>query len=409
FDRLLRYIYKGSDRSSFAITEVADDTIDTIKQWKSLRCLTATEAAWRCTINEMHFRQPAAEGIYLHDRRTSAQTRMDGSTPKPTLLERYFHRPTDPNFDAVDIVQYHSQFGASKSPPRYADGRCWSEAPWDDDSNQLQVYRRRPTPTTTKIFFLGAPRVAQGDTFYLWLLLKNGSTPRSFDDALSVSGVEYPTFKEAASAAGFLDDPLLNEAAFALEEAVQSYTTPKQLRRLFVLLVRSDFPVATAFDKFYPHMIEERWKEQHSNVFAQKVELLQDLQRRLVAEGCKHLSHLGIDVPDGFDLTDSHLQRERTKQFFNQKEADIDTVRDALRIFTAEQRQIFDKVLDACRCGRDALFDIRGRAGSGKTVLLNAIGAQSRLDGHLTAPTASTGFAALNQTFGLTFHRTFDV
>lgn len=276
-------------------------------------------------------------------------------------------------------------------------------------SRKAQPCRFHIPTQTTKIFFLGAPRVAQGDTFYLWLLLKNGSTPRSFDDALSVSGVEYPTFKEAASAAGFLDDPLLNEAAFALEEAVQSYTTPKQLRRLFVLLVRSDSPVATAFDKFYPHMIEERWKEQHSNVFAQKVELLRDLQRRLVAEGCKHLSHLGIDVPDGFDLTNSHLQRERTKQFFNQKEADIDTVRDALRIFTAEQRQIFDKVLDACRCGRDALFDIRGRAGSGKTVLLNAIGAQSRLDGHLTAPTASTGFAALNQTFGLTFHRTFDV
>ncbi|CAN0101211.1 unnamed protein product, partial [Ectocarpus sp. 4 AP-2014] len=51
------------------------------------------------------------------------------------------------------------------------------------------------------------------------------------------------------------------------------------------------------------------------------------------------------------------------------------------------------------------MFDIRGRAGSGKTLLLEAICAQARLNGHLT----STGLAALNQTFGLTFHRTFDV
>lgn len=51
----------------------------------------------------------------------------------------------------------------------------------------------------------------------------------------------------------------------------------------------------------------------------------------------------------------------------------------------------------------------RGRAGCGKTILLNAIGAQARLDGYLTAPAASTGLAALNQKHGLTFHKTFEV
>lgn len=60
-----RYIYKGPDRTSFAVTEVSEDTVDTIKQWKSLRCLSATEAAWRCIIHDMHFRQPAAEGQSL--------------------------------------------------------------------------------------------------------------------------------------------------------------------------------------------------------------------------------------------------------------------------------------------------------------------------------------------------------
>ncbi|CAB1111373.1 unnamed protein product [Ectocarpus sp. CCAP 1310/34] len=222
----------------------------------------------------------------------------------------------------------------------------------------------------TKIFFLAAPRVNQVDTFYLWLLLKRGATPRSFEDALTINGFEHATFKDAVTAAGHLDDPLLNEAAFALQEAVDSYATPERLRRLFILLVRSDFPVATAFDQYYTNMIEESWKQEHSNVIAQKLQLQRDLQRRLVTEGCRHLSHLGIDVPKGFDLTNSDLQHERS------------------------------------RTGKDALFDIRGRAGCGKTV---AIGAQTRLDGFLTAPSASTGFAALNQTFGLTFHRTFDV
>ncbi|CAN0458913.1 unnamed protein product, partial [Scytosiphon promiscuus] len=70
---------------------------------------------------------------------------------------------------------------------------------------------------------------------------------------------------------------------------------------------------------------------------------------------------------------------------------------------------IFNEVITAIRGSGDAMFDIRGRAGTGKTILLNAICAQARLDNLLTAPSAATGLAALNQDFGLTFHRTWDV
>lgn len=171
-----RYIYKGPDRSSFAITEAAEDSIDTIKRWKSLRCLTATEAAWRCFIKKLPSRTPAAEGafrctplpdcfyatvpilfchyfptcflrnefscpaffrftpiplfhaqpmlsdpgIFLHGERTTNQRKKDGTVPKPSLLERCFHRPLHPDFDHIDIGAHPPQFGASKSPPQYA-------------------------------------------------------------------------------------------------------------------------------------------------------------------------------------------------------------------------------------------------------------------------------------------------
>lgn len=148
----------------------------------------------------------------------------------------------------------------------------------------------------------------------------------------------------------------------------------------------------------------------NTDIVRQKLKLLENLQRRLNSEGCKTLSQVGIDVPEGFDVRDTELRRARTKQLFEQqKQTDNATVKEALRIFTPEQRQMFHAVLDACKKPEGAMFDIQGRAGCGKTLLLNAIGAQARLDGHLTAPTASTGLAALNQTFGLTFHRTFDV
>lgn len=142
----------------------------------------------------------------------------------------------------------------------------------------------------------------------------------------------------------------------------------------------------------------------------EKLQLLQCLQANLHADGCKSLAQLGINVPEGFDTTDSELRRAQTRQFIEyQKNADVATVTEALQMFTVEQRQIFHEVIHACKNPGGAPFDIQGRARCGKTLLLNAIGAQARLNGHLTAPTASNGLAALNQTFGTTCHRAFDV
>lgn len=259
----------------------------------------------------------------------------------------------------------------------------------------------------SKIYFLGSPNVSQGDIFFLWLLLKKGATPRSFEEARTIDGIIYDTYKDAAVAAGHLSNPLVNEATYALDEAIQCAASPKQLRHLFVLLVKNNYPVAIAFDRFQDNLIDDRWKGDHSS---KKLQLLQSLQARLHAEGCKSLSHLGINVPEGFDTSDCELRRAQTRQFLDDQKKDaIATVRAAKGIFTTEQRHIFDEVLDACNQPGGALFDIQGRAGCGKTLLLDAIDAQARLNGHLTAPTASTGLAALNQTFGTTFHRAFDV
>ncbi|CAN0280642.1 unnamed protein product, partial [Scytosiphon promiscuus] len=254
-----------------------------------------------------------------------------------------------------------------------------------------------------------APRPSEGELWYLWLLLKKGSTPRSFNDLLLYDGIVHDTFKDTAFAAGLLDDPLLNEATYALQEAVESYASPRHLRQLFLLLVRSDFPVGVAFDTFYTKMIDDNWRVYNPSPVAQKIKLLQVLQQYLASEGCKTLQQLGIAVPDGFTLDNTDLERARCAQLLNNRDNDIDIVLDALHMFTEEQRVIFDEIVSAFRGSGDAIFDIRGRAGTGKTILLNAICAQARLDGILTAPSAATGLAALNQEFGLTFHRTWDV
>ena len=55
-------------------------------------------------------------------------------------------------------------------------------------------------------------------------------------------------------------------------------------------------------------MIEEAWKQRHTNIIALELHLLHRLQHALAVEGCKSLGDLGIHVPDGFDLTTSEIQ-----------------------------------------------------------------------------------------------------
>ena len=90
-------------------------------------------------------------GIYLHAERTAGQTRADGTVPRPSLLERYLHRPLDTAFDEMDIATYHSEHAMSKTPPQYAASNTWTEKPWGDCANHLLVYRQRPTPKVLKI------------------------------------------------------------------------------------------------------------------------------------------------------------------------------------------------------------------------------------------------------------------
>lgn len=89
---------------------------------------------------------PHLSGFFLHLERLSVQRRRDGTVPKPSMFERYLHRPLDNLFDDLDIVTYQSQFNQAKLPPAYANNEQWDEHGWDVESHHNKVFRRRPTP-----------------------------------------------------------------------------------------------------------------------------------------------------------------------------------------------------------------------------------------------------------------------
>ena len=75
---------------------------------------------------------------------------------------------------------------------------------------------------------------SSGDVFYLKLLLLHTS-PRSFEEAGTVDGTVYTTFREAAQALGLLHDDAEGQLCF--NEARDSGYSPAQLRALLVTLI----------------------------------------------------------------------------------------------------------------------------------------------------------------------------
>ena len=84
-------------------------------------------------------------------------------------------------------------------------------------------------------------RPSQGELFYLRAILQSRST-LSFLDTRTVNGVIYEMFQEAAIALGLFADR--NEAQYAIQEAIATLATPRQLHQLFVHLLVNDCVLA---------------------------------------------------------------------------------------------------------------------------------------------------------------------
>jgi len=146
---LYRYVYKGPDRNSAAIVASADgqaarDENNTVRRWKKLRVLTASEASWRIFEWKMSYRSHPTTAIRIHRPNPSFQEQLEASrdqcdeyqvaqdpitaildstavgghanrtTPAPTLFQRYLARPLDAIFDEMTIEEYYLQYNRVK-------------------------------------------------------------------------------------------------------------------------------------------------------------------------------------------------------------------------------------------------------------------------------------------------------
>ncbi|KAL0458883.1 UNVERIFIED_CONTAM: hypothetical protein Slati_0515500 [Sesamum latifolium] len=226
--------------------------------------------------------------------------------------------------------------------------------------------------------------------------------PRSFEELLTINGVTYTTFKEAAQRRGLLqEDDYVRQC---LHEA-RSVRMPASLRRLFVsiLIFCQSAGVRQLWDEFYPYMIEDYAISSSADTSVHINRLLLEIRRLLY---CYRRQLSEFDLPPISEDSDSSLSR---------------IIQDELSVhIPAEDLQSIDKLNDNQKCAFDAIkrtishnqseiFFIDGPGGSGKTFLYRAILVHLRVNGHIVIATATSGIAATLLPGGRTTHSRFKI
>nr|CAD2194820.1 unnamed protein product [Meloidogyne enterolobii]CAD2208164.1 unnamed protein product [Meloidogyne enterolobii] len=255
-----------------------------------------------------------------------------------------------------------------------------------------------------------SPR-ADPEKFALYVLTKH--FPGDPDHLLTVNGIKYTTFAEAARQRGLFEDSSVWERT--LREGSYSLT-PSQMRQLFVnILVFSstDDCVIDAlhlWNMFIDHFFDRRCTEDQRPIRIDRA--LAIIERYLLANG-KSMSDYGLPLPHN-SLTDD--PDTAVDQFFfpqHINDDDTDATADTSSLVSAtlnpEQNNFFDLIVNSIRDPNSAkLYFLSGDGGTGKTFLLNYLLFHLRRLGHKVLATASTGIAATKfYAGGMTLHSAF--
>jgi signal transduction histidine kinase len=226
----------------------------------------------------------------------------------------------------------------------------------------------------------------------------------SFRELRIVNDIEYATFQEAAGALGLFSTQ--SEAEHALLEAITTLRTPYQLRLLFVQLLVNDC-ISHPLDLWNRYMEQlgyDFYLQYGNNAVLAKENTLQQLSS-LLEEFGSTLTSFGISEPVQFSNEVVH----ELERWGSNIEDLSQRLTDSMSSFTPEQSLIFDEFKEAIDNEATLCIFIDGKAGRGKTYLIESIINYTRSQGKLALPTATSAFAALAYPGGRTTHSAFKV
>jgi PIF1-like helicase len=358
-------------------------------------------------------KEPAVSPISVHLPFTHTNQqyhRRHANSSEMSTLNHYFCRPSgtffhhDVSHQFCDLtyVDYYSLFRLQKVNANHALlANRFTEQPNEFDVPPMQVILR--TDVHRHLGRIHDIPPSRGEVFYLRALLQHRPA-RSFEDVRTVDGTIYDSYQEAAVELGLFANE--REAEYALFEGIRNLKTPHQLRLLFVhLLVNDCVPTPMMlWDKIAHHLALD-YTLRNNNMPTIGVEHTLCRLGECLEEYGKTLSDYGLPEPISYGREVEHeLARWNVNPTALATEADA-----TYDIFNTEQRIIYDTIVGAISSGTGLVAFVDGKAGRGKTTVLNAVCQKARSMGRIVLPTAIAAFAAQQYAGGRTTHSAFKV
>ncbi|XP_051206116.1 uncharacterized protein [Lolium perenne] len=362
---LYTYVYKGHDQTSFNIEKPdADGNIDEIKRFVDARWVTPPEAMWRIFGFKLCENHPSVLPLPLHLENMQMVTFKAGDNlndvaarENPSMLMEYFVA-NEKHAWARDILYKDFPGSFTWQTTKY----------WKKRDKGQQVGR------------IISAHPAEGERYFLWVLLNHVPGSRSFEDLKTVNGVLCDNFREAAERRGLIEaDNTLDQC---LTESEQ-FAMPATLRTLFatILVFCEPGDVRGLWDRHLEAMSDD-YRRKHTCPKEVEQKVLLDIRGMLQSMGKDIKSFPLPDIDETYDNTDGEAREviEETNIQVDKEDASLATS------LNHEQRLAYDEMLAAVDGGNGGVFFVDGPGGTGKTYLYRALPARVRGERKLRWP-----------------------
>ncbi|CAG4984962.1 unnamed protein product [Colias eurytheme] len=405
---ICKYVNKGSDQATFALQSSDKDEVT---KYQSGRYISTSEAVWRILAFSIHDRHPTVMHLDVHLENgqriyfdpDNVADRLEN--PRQTTLLAFFR--------LCEVDQFARSLTYDQVPSYYTYDR------------QRGVFNRRQRGSAVEGFpgifkdtALGRVYTVHpnnGECYFLRLLLHTVRGPTSFAFLRTYDGVEYPTYRAACVARHLLDDDQNWDDTLA-EASVSD--SPSRMRHLFaVILVFCGVanPV-TLWEKYRHHLSEDflralrRATGDEIDVTDERVlnTCLSSLQDVVISIGGNPLIEYGLPAPQSSEHQDRGNREYNAET--NYDPGEMTTIRnDHVALFSSEQKQIYDTVLESVGQNQGKMFFLDAPGGTGKTFVTTGILAEVRRQGKIAIAVASSGIAATLLPGGKTAHSMFKI
>jgi hypothetical protein len=249
---------------------------------------------------------------------------------------------------------------------------------------------------------------AEGKHYFLQVLLNHVPGATSWRHLRTVNGVHYDSFRDAACAAGLIEDDNTLDECLTKSSMVQM---PSSLRRLFstILVFCEPKDVAGLWTKHFDGMAED-FKNKNPNPHWVEQMVLIDIRNMLQTmksrDNDTNINKFPLPkIDDAFDDA-SAVPREIFK------ETSIDTNLEDVglsSLLNEQQRAAYDEIMSKVDTKQDGLFFVDGPGGTGKTFLYRALLGTVRCQNKIAVATATSGVAASIMSGGRTAHSRFKI